>query len=142
MMETLFLSHLYEEDPVAEAEAEFVKEFNILQKVVVACTRVAVLVVVPDHNISRLTKATGDSLAMNKTWMQKKQCTDQYDMINICQHCWTNNHSTTIYILLPIDEQLYNRLHVVGRDQGLLLPLAGDQGHSTDRHHIRTLENH
>ena len=67
MITTLFLSHLYEEDPVAEAEAEFVKEFNILQKVVVACTRVAVLVVVPDHNISRLTIATGDSLAMNKT---------------------------------------------------------------------------
>ena len=43
------LLNLYEEHPVAEAEAEFVKEFNVFQKVVIACTSVAVLVVVPDR---------------------------------------------------------------------------------------------
>ena len=42
----------------------------------------------------------------------------------------------------PVDKQLDNRLHIVGGDQGLLLPLAGDQGHPAYRHHVRALGVH
>merc|ERR1719461_1250524 len=49
--------------------------------------------------------------------------------------------SVTVLVVVPVDKQLHNRLHVVGGDQGLLLPLAGDQRHPAYRHHVRALHS-
>ena len=75
-----------------------------------------------------------DPVAESETELVKK--------LNVLQQVVITGPGVTVLVVVPVDQQLHHRLHVVGRDECLLLPLAGDKGHPADGDNIWALSPH
>ena len=61
------------------------------------------------------------------------------EQLDVLEEVVVAGPGVAVLVVVPVDEQLDDRLHVVCTDESLLLPLACDQGDTTDGHHVRAL---